>query len=226
MLNIEVINIKLLKKHKGKIFILIFIIFTLFIVFDTYTYESEDEIVMETVTEEVEEEEVNEVVIVDVKGEVNNPNVYELTSDNTVMDAINAAGGLTSQSDTSNLNLSKKLEDEMVIIVYSKTEIAEMKAQEEVTCPVCNDACLTSDDEKAKLETESDSSSESVSGKVNINTADSETLQTLDGIGEAKAEAIIEYREENGDFETIEDIKNVSGIGDSIYEKIKDYITV
>jgi competence protein ComEA len=59
---------------------------------------------------------------------------------------------------------------------------------------------------------------------VNINTADSETLQTLNGVGPATAEKIISYRKENGRFKSVEDIKNVSGIGDKTYEKLKDYI--
>ncbi len=219
-----------LKKHKGKIFILIFIVFTLFIVYDTYYVETEDEVEEVTLEKKEDTEEKEEPkeskVLVDVKGEVNTPGVYELTNNNTVMDAINKAGGLTKQSDTSNINLSKKLEDEMVIIVYSKSEIKEMNEEEKIECPPCNNACITEEDEKAKLDSNKNETSNVPAGKVNINTADSETLQTLDGIGEAKAKAIIEYRNKNGDFKNIEDIKNVSGIGDSVYEKIKENITV
>lgn len=219
-----------LKKHKGKIFILIFIVFTLFIVYDTYYVETEDEVeevTLEKKEDTKEKEEPKESkVLVDVKGEVNTPGVYELTNNNTVMDAINKAGGLTKQSDTSNINLSKKLEDEMVIIIYSKSEIKKMNEEEKIECPPCNNACITEEDEKAKLDSNKNETSNVPAGKVNINTADSETLQTLDGIGEAKAKAIIEYRNKNGDFKNIEDIKNVSGIGDSVYEKIKENITV
>lgn len=219
-----------LKKHKGKIFILIFIVFTLFIVYDTYYVETEDEVEEVTLEKKEDTEEKEEPkeskVLVDVKGEVNTPGVYELTNNNTVMDAINKAGGLTKQSDTSNINLSKKLEDEMVIIIYSKSEIKKMNEEEKIECPPCNNACITEEDEKAKLDSNKNETSNVPAGKVNINTADSETLQTLDGIGEAKAKAIIEYRNKNGDFKNIEDIKNVSGIGDSVYEKIKENITV
>ena len=220
-----------LKKHKGKIFILIFILFTLFIVYDTYYVEPEVE-VEEVTTQKKEDtedkkEETKEVkVLVDVKGEINTPGVYELTSNNTVMDAINKAGGLTKQSDTSNINLSKKLEDEMVIIVYSKSEIKKMNEEDKIECPPCNNACITEEDEKAKLNSEKSETTNTPAGKIKINTAGSEALQTLDGIGEAKAKAIIEYRNKNGNFKNIEDIKNVSGIGDSVYEKIKDNITV
>ena len=192
--------------------------------------ESETEIKTEPEVSEKEEKKEKEIkVLVDVKGEVNTPGVYDLTDNNTVMDAINKAGGLTKNSDTSNLNLSKKLEDEMVIIVYSKSEIKKME-EPKVQCPPCNDACIKEEDEKAKLdtskETESKEESKTVTGKVNINSATASELQSLNGIGEAKAKAIIEYREKNGNFEKIEDIKNVSGIGDSVYEKIKDNITV
>ena len=226
---------KFIKKHKGKIFILIFILFTAFTIYDTYSMETESETEIKTDPEVTEKEEKKEnkeketKVLVDVKGEVNTPGVYDLTNNNTVIDAINKAGGLTKNSDTSNLNLSKKLEDEMVIIVYSKSEIKEME-EPKVQCPPCNDACIKEEDEKAKLDasekTETEEDNEAVTGKVNINTATSSELQTLNGIGEAKAKAIIEYREKNGNFEKIEDIKNVSGIGDSVYDKIKDNITV
>ena len=218
---------KFIKKHKGKIFIIIFIIFTAYTVIDTYSLkepkEEKKEVTIKKQAKEDKEdkETVSQKVLIDVKGEVNTPGVYELTVDNTVIDAIKKAGGLTSQSDTSNINLSKKLEDEMVIIVYSKEEIKEMN--KEIECPPCNDVCVTKEDEKALLEEETE---EKITGKVNLNEADIEALQTLDGIGEVKAKAIIDYRDKNGPFKQIEDIKNVSGIGDSVYEKIKDNITV
>lgn len=224
---------KFINKHKGKLFILIFVIFTLYTIFDTYSFSNQTEakekteiVTKKEKTENTEEKEKIKNVLVDVKGEVKTPGVYELTSESTVMDAINKAGGLTNKSDTSNINLSKKLEDEMVIIVYSQSEIKEMKEKEQIVCPPCNNACVTEEDEKAKLDEESKESSAQVTGKVNINQADETALQTLDGIGEAKAKAIIEYRNKNGNFKTIEDIKNVSGIGDSVYENIKDNITV
>lgn len=221
---------KFVRKHKGKLFIIIFVLFTLYTIYDTYSFETESEVKTkknETVTKKDEKEEKtkNETVLVDVKGEVNTPGVYELTSNNTVIDAINKAGGLTKISDTSNINLSKKLEDEMVIIVYSKAEIQKME-EDKIVCPPCNNACITEEDEKAKLDEKEENTAETPMGKININTADETALQTLDGIGETKAKAIIEYRNKNGNFKTIEDIKNVSGIGDSIYEKIKDNITV
>ena len=223
------IYIRFIKKHKGKIFIILFIVFTIYTVIDTYSFQTNTSSKPKTVQKEntikKEEKEVSKNILVDVKGEVNTPGVYELTVSNTVMDAINKAGGLTKISDTSNINLSKKLEDEMVIIVYSKSEIEKMNEEEKIECPPCNNACITEEDEKAKLDEENETKNIQT-GKVNINTADIETLQTLTGIGEVKAQAIIDYRNKNGGFKTLEDIKNVSGIGDSVYEKIKDNITL
>lgn len=175
--------------------------------------------------EEVKEITVSETVFVDVKGAVNAPGVYELDTDKRVIDAINLAGGLTDKADTINLNLSKKLTDEMYIVVYTKTELYNYKKNSEKTCPtfecICpdvnNDACITKNNNNTKNED---------LGKISINNATKEQLMTLSGVGESKANAIISYRNENGMFKKIEDIKNVSGIGDSMYEKIKNNITL
>lgn len=217
-----------LKKYKNILFTVIFIILTIFIIIWTVNEEYEEpkeEIIKEEnkeIKNEIKEkkEKENTKVIIDIKGEIVNPGVYELTDKNNVNDAINMAGGLTKNSDTSNINLSKKLKDEMVIIVYSKKEIENMKKSNENTCEPCNNACITSEDENSKL-----TSKESKS-IINLNTATKEELLTLDGIGESKANAIIDYRNKNGPFKNIEEIKNVSGIGESAYEKLKDNIEV
>lgn len=212
-----------MKKYKKQLFRFLFIIFTVISIFWSVTDTIEEkpkEIVKETVkTKENKEEKTENRVIVDVKGAINSPGVYELTEENNVIDAINAAGGLREDSDTSNINLSKKLKDEMVIIVYNVSEVQNMKEKDKIVCPPVNDVCVTKEDEKAKLEDEE-------TGSININTATKEQLMTLSGVGESKANAIIEYREKNGNFENVEDIKNVSGIGDNLFEKIKDNITV
>ena len=174
-----------------------------------------------------------QTVFVDVKGSVNKPGVYELESDKRVIDAINKAGGLTKNADTINLNLSKKISDEMIIIVYSKVEISTYYknnnsrnaqcASLECSCPDdYNEACISDNgNKKTSKKTET-----KTTGKVSINNATKEELTTLSGIGESKAEKIINYRNENGKFTNLEDIKKVPGIGDSIYEKIKDSITL
>lgn len=175
--------------------------------------EKEDE---EIVTEEQEENIHAEKVVVDIKGMVANPGVYEVESGSRVNDVITIAGGPLEGADTSYINLAKIVVDEMTIIINSKEEILE-KYKEEVcicNCPeINNDACI---------ETEENNKNE----KININTASKEQLMTIPGIGDSKAESIIEYREETGNFKTIEDIKSVSGIGDSLFEEIKTYITV
>ena len=184
---------------------------------------------------ESEKNEVKKTVFVDVKGSVNNPGVYELESDKRVINAIDKAGGLTNNADTINLNLSKKLEDEMIIIVYSKVEISNYyknNGNKNATCAslecVCpdnfNNACISEGTSKNK-ETKNEANNK-LNGKVSINNASKEELMTLSGIGESKAEKIISYRNENGGFSSVEDIKKVSGIGDSVYEKIKDNITL
>ena len=163
---------------------------------------------------------------VDIKGQVINPGIYSLKADSRVIDVIAAAGGLTGETDTSVINLSKKIKDEMVIIIYSREEVSdfhktkEIEKQVEEQCQqkneeaLINDACIKSEIEVTKL------------GKISINTATKEELMTLTGIGETKAKDIISYREKNGPFKTIEDIKKVSGIGDSLFAKIKENITV
>lgn len=178
------------------------------------------------VQEKKVEKENNSIIMVDIKGEVANPGIYTLEGTKRVIDVINMAGGITKNADTSVLNLSKKLKDEMVIIVYSYYEVknfsyikeVEKKVQTECSKGINNiqsDACI-----------EENEATEETSSIISINTATKEELMTLTGIGEKKAEDIIKYREENGEFTSIEDIKNVKGIGDSLFEKIKDYITL
>ena len=155
---------------------------------------------------------------VDVKGSVNNPGVYTFSENERVIDAINKAGGLKDDANTNNINLSKKLTSEMVIYVFSNKEIKEEKLS-------CDNICKTEIIEvnncieiTTKLKNENNT-------LVNINTASFDELMTLTGIGESKAKSIIEYRKDNR-FINIEDIKNISGIGESLYNKIKDNITV
>ena len=208
---------KNIKKYKNKIIGLLFILFTILII--SWSLEEEPEKIEKKETKK----EIKKIKI-DIKGEINTPGVYELTEENNVMDAINLAGGLTNKSDTSNINLSKKLTDEMVIIVYSKNEIINMKEKEKTTCPPCNNACIEEKDETSKINITEENKVEE--GKININTANIEELQKLNGIGESKAQNIIEYRNKNGNFKDIEEIKNVQGIGEAAFEKIKDNITI
>lgn len=190
-----------------------------------------------TKKENQEDTKTLKTVFVDVKGAVNAPGVYELEENKRIIDAINLAGGLSSNANTININLSKKLEDEMYIVVYTKNEIAEYKkshGEEKIVCAsnecVCpddkNDACISNNTNSSSKKDSTINDNVAINTKISINTASKEDLMTLNGIGEAKANAIIEYRTQNGNFKKIEDIKNVSGIGDAIYEKIKNNITL
>ena len=179
---------------------------------------------------EEEEEESDVYYQIDIKGEVINPGIYTVKEGSRVIDVIRLAGDLTEVADTSVLNLSKKVKDEMVIIVYSFDEVesfTETKEQEEIEQEACknqngieNDACIE--------DSTNDTSSSSVviSGKISLNTATLDELMMLPGIGEAKAEAIIKYREEVGAFQNIEELKEVNGIGDAIFDDIKESITI
>ena len=175
-------------------------------------------------------------VKVDIKGYIKEPGVYELDSNSRVIDVINRAGGLLEDSNTEYINLSKKIVDEMIIIIYSNSEVEKFKQTDkeiiyiEYKC-VCpdnkNDACINTDDVVNTNGIKKDKIVENnSSNKISINTATLEEFMTLSGIGESKAKSIIEYRQSNGNFEKLEDIMNVSGIGESAYSKIKDSITL
>ena len=161
----------------------------------------------------------------DIKGSVKKPGVYEFTQGDKIIDAINKAGGLTKNATTNNLNLSKKLTNEMVIYVFSKNELTTTKALE----PVSNASeckCETIEVNNCVDKNTTNESTNNETSKININTDNKERLMTISGIGSSKADAIIEYRTKNGNFKTTEDIMNVSGISKTIYDKIKDTITV
>ncbi|WP_025726649.1 helix-hairpin-helix domain-containing protein [Heyndrickxia ginsengihumi] len=153
----------------------------------------------------------NQDIYVDVKGAVNNPGVYKLSGNERVQDAIQDAGGFKKDADQNQVNLAQKVQDEMVVYV---PEVGENQL------PTVNSASSSSAAEQGE------SSLQSSNNLVNINTADETELQTLTGIGPSKAAAIIEYREKNGFFKKVEDLKNVSGIGDKTFEKIQSSITV
>ena len=161
----------------------------------------------------------------DIKGSVKKPGVYEFTQGDKIIDAINKAGGLTKNATTNNLNLSKKLTNEMVIYVFSKNELTTTKAYEQISnASECK--CETIEINNCVDKNTTNESTNNETSKININTDNKEKLMTISGIGSSKADAIIEYRTKNGNFKTTEDIMNVSGISKTIYDKIKDIITV
>ena len=215
------------------VILVIFVLLFLFI-----ANSSNEEVVLEEQLKEKEVEEPiiqeeNEKIKVDIKGAVNNPGVYEVLENSRVSDAINISGGLTKDADTSTINLSKIIFDEMVIIIYTKDEIAEMLKgdtsikyiEKECICPKLeNDACIEDKIENVPNNNLNNYTSSS-NNKVSLNKASLDELMTLDGIGEKKAQAIIDYRNKNG-FKSIEEIMEVDGIGSTTYEKIKDRLTL
>lgn len=153
---------------------------------------------------------------VDLKGCIKKPGVYEFLDYQRIIDAIEKAGGLTEEADTSNINLSKVLEDEMVIHIYSKQEIEEQKASKNVE-PIENENLIIAPEEIPEKNISN--------SKISINKASLEELMTLPKIGESKAKAIIEYREKQP-FTKLEDLMEVSGIGEATYELLKDQIVL
>ena len=141
-----------------------------------------------------------------------------------VIDVIEKAGGLTKNANTTVINLSKKIIDEMVIIIYSNSEVKNFEKTKEKEQQV-QEQCIQKDSNALKNDACINENT-STSSKISINKASLEQLQTLPGIGEAKAKDIISYREQNGPFTKLEDITKVSGIGENVFVKIKDYITL
>lgn len=157
-------------------------------------------------------------ICVDIGGAVVNPGVYTVERQTRLYEVIDMAGGLLSNADTDSINRAEYVEDGEKITIPVRLSAAETDDPDEPSA--------SGDDSDSRAMPADETSSSSVSnGIVNINTATKEELMTLSGIGEAKAEKIIEYRSSNR-FRKKEDIKSVNGIGDAVYSKIKDSITV
>ncbi|WP_105113245.1 helix-hairpin-helix domain-containing protein [Streptococcus suis] len=169
----------------------------------TEQVSSSSELVEETNTEESEEA---SQLVVDVKGAVAKPGLYTLAAGARVNDAVKAAGGLTSQADPKSINLAQKLSDEAVVYVASKDENISVVASTTASSAMSQEGKNTS--------------------LVNLNTATEADLQTISGIGAKRAADIIAYREANGGFKSVDDLNNVSGIGDKTMESIRLYVTV
>lgn len=139
-------------------------------------------------------------IIVEIKGEVINPDVYLLDEGSIIKDLIDIAGGLTNEADISNINRAKELNNHELIVIYN-----------------------VNDEEKDIVDNDVSTIGES-DNIININTANESELRNIPGVGEVKANAIIKYRENNSGFKSIEEIKNVDGIGEKTFEKIKEFI--
>lgn len=148
---------------------------------------------------------VSNQVTVDVKGAVNHPGVYSLPSQSRVTDAIKRAGGLSNLADSKSVNLAQKLQDETVIYVAQKGEKITVVEEEKAN----------------NIATQGNSK-----GKINLNKADLSSLQTISGVGAKRAQDILDYRDSQGGFKTIDDLKNVSGIGKKTLEKLRQDVTI
>jgi competence protein ComEA len=144
-------------------------------------------------------------IVVEIKGEVKKPDVYTLNENAIIKELIEAAGGLTENADLSNINRAKKLQNHELVYIANKNDI-------------------TKDSKNTNSESNTSNSQGISNNIVNINTATIEQLKTLNGVGDSKAKSIIEYREQNGGFKSKEDIKNVTGIGEKMFERIKEQI--
>lgn len=224
-------------RHRKEIIIgiIILIIISIIIGLSIFYYQKhnknkKEEVVVEVeetndlkVKEKDKEKEIEIEYKVDIKGAVNLPGIYSMKTSSRVIDVINEAGGLTELADTSVINLSKKIIDEMVIIIYTKDQVANFTKVKE-TEKIIQDKCNQLDENS--LKNDACIKTEEITSKVSINNSTKDQLMTLQGIGESKANDIIKYREENGPFNSIEDIKNVPGIGDNLFAQIKEDITL
>ena len=165
------------------------------------TLVQEDATAGETAADSAAPENASGEVVVHVAGAVSSPGVYTLPADSRVDDAVRAAGA-TADADLSQLNLAQKLAD-----------------GQKITVPVAG--ATPADGSSAATTADSDNG-----GLININTATQEELESLPSIGEVRAQAIIAYREEHGGFRTIDELKEVSGIGDKIFADISPHVTV
>lgn len=203
--------------------IALFIFLFIYIYKNLYESENNSEIILNNDINQIQNEQVNEKigiinekekVIIHVVGEVNSPGVVTLEEGARIIDAINAAGGKTEEADLSKINLAYVVEDGTQIYIprinenLNQVELISTEAGQSV---VINNSNINEEENNTK---------------VNINTANKEKLETLPGIGETTAQKIIDYREQNGKFTKIEDLQNVSGIGEAKFNSLKDKITV
>ena len=192
-------------KNKKNIIIIIFLILCIggFLIKNKITEKNYNNIMLNSIVlqghKEIKNEILEDKIKVHIYGEVINPGLIELNSGSRIFDAIEIAGGLTSEADISKINLAYILSDGEKVYIANINDKDVMEEESNI--------------DVSKL-------------KVNINIASIEDLTSLNGIGNSLANSIVEYRKQNGKFSNIEDIKNVPGIGESKFEKIKDFICV
>lgn len=155
-------------------------------------------------------------IYVYICGAVNNAGVYRTAAGSRLFEVVELAGGFSAEADETCLNLAREAQDGEQIVILTKEETAALAEK----------GIDFTEGQSSAMNTDADKSAVQGGGLVNINTASASELTTVSGIGESRAQAIIAYREANGSFQTIEDIKKVDGIKDGLFAKIKDKITV
>lgn len=191
------------KNYKTVGIVVVIVLISIFLIF-SYARGGREELIKNNsedifLEEEQEGTESNKKeIVVEIKGEIKNPDVYWVKEESIIEDLILIAGGLTEEADVNSINRAEMLKNHQSIVIPNKNE-------QKTVGKISN------------------------SGKnnlVNINTASVNELDSLPGIGASRAEDIVKYREDNNGFKSIEEIKNITGIGESIYEKLKDKITI
>lgn len=191
-------KVEIIKKYR----IQIMAIFGLLLAFGGYLLffkeeEPDWEVAPQATT--ISSELISEMILVDIKGEIKNPGVYELSQGARMQELILMAGGFTSEAEERQLNLAERLVDQQMVYVPN-TEEVELVTE------------LLGNETKESL--------------ININTADISELQQLSGIGPAKAQAIIDYRDENGKFSSVDELTQVSGFGEKTLDKLRNSIKI
>lgn len=207
------------KKQKIILLIILFIIGGA-VIYYTYSNEkntNEEGLQNLQIENNVESEEKQEIIKVHISGAVRQEGVIELPANARIGDAIEKAGGVTENAYMKEVNLALPLEDGVKVYIPTKEEVKQQAIDYE------GKEMLKENNQAGNITKETNSKS---TKKVNINTADASELDTLPGIGASTANKIIEYRKNNGKFKKKEDLKNVSGIGESKYNKIKDFISI
>ena len=166
----------------------------------------------------------NELIIVHITGHVNSPGIVKLPDGSRVSDAIDSAGGTTAEADLSPINLAYRLEDGQKVYIPSLQEVKERKQEttssEDYISQDSGDSVILEENSYSK------EGNQQSQDKININSATQTQLELIPGVGPSTALKIIEYRNTNGKFESIEDIKSVKGIGDTKFENMKEYICI
>ena len=215
------INLNIKQK---KITLVILLIIALITYYYLYTKNNTEEINNEnleiTNNETQEESKEEEKIVVHITGAVNKEGIVELQEGARIADAIEKAGGTKENADIKNINLATILEDGMKVHIPTIEETRANNENIESSENFANSQVTTT------TQIPTTSSNTKKQGKININTATEEELDTLPGIGPSTAAKIIDYRKENGKFKSIEEIKEVRGIGDAKYEKIKELIII